>query len=410
MLAALVAIPMLIHRIGDTRFGFLAIAWMLIGYFGLFDLGIGRALTYGVARRLARDPAADTSDLEWTGLSALGVMGVLVGLAIALLSDWLVFRLIRIQPELRGEAATAFLVLSAAVPFVVLTAGLRGILEARQAFRSINLVMMPLGVLLYAGPLVVSLFSVSLPHVLLSLLLVRLASAVALFLVCWRTIRGFLTIRLRRSALKELLSFGGWMTVSNVVSPVMVNMDRLFIGSLMSVTMVTYYVTPFEIITKLLVVPSSIANASFPEFSQLARGPLRREMRRYFVRILGILLLLLIPPALVGLVFAHDVLRLWVSPELADRSAGIMRLLAAGVVVNGLTYLPFAFVQGLGRSDVTARCHLLELAVYVPALVILISWLGLMGAALAWVLRVSIDASLLFAYAWSHLREPADAR
>ncbi|WP_368862587.1 oligosaccharide flippase family protein, partial [Vibrio cholerae] len=69
--------------------------------------------------------------------------------------------------------------------------------------------------------------------------------------------------------LKLLLSFGGWMTVTNIVSPIMVNMDRFFIGAKVAVSAVTNYVVPFDLITKALVLPSAISGVLFPEFSKL---------------------------------------------------------------------------------------------------------------------------------------------
>ena len=47
LLLAVVAIPLLIRRLGVDRFGVLTLAWALVGYFGLFDLGLGRALDKG---------------------------------------------------------------------------------------------------------------------------------------------------------------------------------------------------------------------------------------------------------------------------------------------------------------------------------------------------------------------------
>jgi O-antigen/teichoic acid export membrane protein len=214
-------------------------------------------------------------------------------------------------------------------------------------------------------------------------------------------------VRVSKAAGKELLSFGGWMTVSNVVSPAMVNMDRLFIGSLLTVSAVTYYVTPFEVVSKLLVIPSAIAGASFPEFSRLSKASEGDDVRHYFLSNLRLVAALLVPAALVLFVVAHPLLSVWVSAGLAERSAGIMRLLAVGIVVNGLAYIPFAYVQGMGRSDVTARFHLLELVAYVPALYLLIGRFGLIGVAMAWVMRVSLDAVLLFGYSATHLRRPA---
>ena len=397
--AALVSIPILIHRIGDSRFGFLSIAWMLVGYFSLFDLGISRALTHGISRRWSEDDRADVTDLVWTGLLTLLGIGLLASAVIVGASGWIATSFINVEPELQGEATLGLIVLAGAIPFVILTAGLRGILEARQDFRAINLALMPLGVLLYVGPVLVSLVSTALPLVVTSLLVVRMASFLALFVQCARTVDGFLRVRTSRSSLRDLLSLGGWMTVSNTVSPIMVNMDRLFIGARLSLATVTYYVTPFEIVSKLLVLSGAVASASFPEFSRLAGREERQSARRYFLVTSLTLASVLVPASLLAAYFAHDVLRLWVSAELADRSALIMQLLAAGMVINGLSSVPFAYVQGAGRADVTAKFHLLELALYLPLLFFCLARFGITGAAIAWVTRVSIDAALLFGFA-----------
>lgn len=49
LLIAAVTVPKLLTLIGSERFGFLALAWGLIGYAGALDLGIGRATTQRVA-------------------------------------------------------------------------------------------------------------------------------------------------------------------------------------------------------------------------------------------------------------------------------------------------------------------------------------------------------------------------
>ena len=41
LLVALFAIPLLIDGLGTARFGVLALAWIVIGYFSFFVLGLG---------------------------------------------------------------------------------------------------------------------------------------------------------------------------------------------------------------------------------------------------------------------------------------------------------------------------------------------------------------------------------
>jgi len=68
-LAALVAIPPLIRGLGTDRFGVLTLAWMVIGYFSLFDLGLGRALTQVVAERISAGRDTVAPPLVWAALT-----------------------------------------------------------------------------------------------------------------------------------------------------------------------------------------------------------------------------------------------------------------------------------------------------------------------------------------------------
>jgi O-antigen/teichoic acid export membrane protein len=54
LLVALAAMPYVVRHLGPDRFGLLALAWMVVGYFALFDLGIGPATTKFVAELLGK--------------------------------------------------------------------------------------------------------------------------------------------------------------------------------------------------------------------------------------------------------------------------------------------------------------------------------------------------------------------
>ena len=63
LLVALLTIPHLIQGLGIDRFGVLSLAWMVIGYFSLFDMGLGRALTKLVAEKLGTGQTQDIPPL-----------------------------------------------------------------------------------------------------------------------------------------------------------------------------------------------------------------------------------------------------------------------------------------------------------------------------------------------------------
>jgi O-antigen/teichoic acid export membrane protein len=396
MLVAVVCIPLLIRSLGKDRFGVLTLAWALIGYASLFDLGLGRALTQVVAHKLGTGNEEEIPSLAWTSLILMLALGV-VGSAVVLVSSpWLVARGLRVNSLLLQETVLSFRLLGLSVPFVITTAGLRGLLEAHQRFRLISALRIPMGIFTFAGPLLVLPFTKGLVPVMATLVIGRILAWAAYLLVCLRVLPQFRrSMAWDRSAVRPLLSFGGWMTVSNIISPLLLTFDRFLIGAMLSMTAVAYYATPYEVVTKFLLVPGALMGVMFPAFST-GYAQDRERTARLFSRSVKVLVLILFPMMLCAVALAHDSLRLWLGTEFAEHSFRVFQCLAVGVLINSLAVVPYTLLQGAGRPDLTAKLHLVELALYVGLLWILIRTYGIEGAAIAWTFRMALDAVLLF--------------
>ena len=57
------------------------------------------------------------------------------------------------------------------------------------------------------------------------------------------------------------------MTVTNIIGPLMVYIDRFMIAGAMSVVAVAYYATPHEMVTKLGVISTALLSVLFPAFA-----------------------------------------------------------------------------------------------------------------------------------------------
>lgn len=396
MLVAVFTIPELIRILGKDRFGVLALVWAVIGYASLFDLGLGRALTQLVAKKLEGDDHRDLPALAWTSLLLLLLLGVLGMAAIELISPWLVNHAFKIPEGLRRETIRCFYLLSLSLPVVFTTAGLRGLLEAHQRFALINGLRIPMGVFSFGSPLLPLLFSHSLVPVVAILVVGRVLACIAHLLACLRVLPELRhPIVWRSAAAGPLLSFGGWMTVSNLVNPLMVMLDRFLIGALVSVAAVTYYATPYEVVTRLLFIPSAVMGVMFPAFS--SSFAVRRDWTAIlYSRSVKYLFLLLFPVVLLSIGLAREGLSLWLGRDFAQHSVRVLQWLAAGVFVNSLAQVPFAFLQGMGRPDLTAKLHLLEFPCYLLTLGWLVSTRGIEGAAITWAGRAALDGFCLF--------------
>jgi O-antigen/teichoic acid export membrane protein len=393
---AVFSIPILIRELGKERFGVLALVWAVIGYASVFDLGVGRALTQLVAKKLGEGERHEVPSLARTSLLLMLMLGLIGTVAVILISPWLVRHALRVPAAMQTETLRSFYLLGFSIPFVITTAGLRGLLEAHQRFALTNALRIPMGVFTFLGPLLVLPFTRNLAPIVAVLLLGRLLGCGAHMWACLRVIPGLgVHCSLDRSYIFALLRFGSWMTVTNLVSPLMVTLDRFLIGALLSVAAVTYYVTPFEVVTKILLIPAALMGVVFPAFST-ASGQDRGHTALLFDRSIRCVSMTLFPLILLVVVFAQDGLKLWLGIEFAQHSARVLQWLGIGVFISSLASIPFAFLQGIGRPDLTAKVNLLELPLYLLTVWSLTKLRGVEGTAIAWTLRMAVDAAILF--------------
>ncbi len=404
--AAIVALPFLLAALGTERLGILMLVWLIVGYLGLFDLGVGRAVTKLAADRLASGER-DVAGLLWSATAVLAAMGAVMGTALAVFAEWIVAAGLRVPAPLVTETMQTCWLLALSVPFVMTASGLRGLLEAQQRFGELSAVRIAQGLLFYLAPLAVLPYSHALPAVVATLVATRLLGWLVLLLLVLRggiALPGRMSVRI--GLVKELVGFGRWVAVSSVVGPLMVYADRFMIGAMVSVAAVAYYATPYEVVTKLWLIPAALTAVLFPAFAahyQRGSGEL------YTLAMAGIkwIFLLVYPLVLLVVTFAPEGLELWLGKDFSDKATGVLRIVAVGVLVNCAAYIPYSLLQAVGRPDRAAKLHLVELPVYLVCAYLFIQTWGITGAAVAWTLRVGADFAGLLWLAREFLR-PAD--
>jgi O-antigen/teichoic acid export membrane protein len=398
---ALFAIPRIAGALGTERFGILALAWTVIGYATFLHLGLGRAV--------ARDTAESGGGGEalratvWTATLMTLAMGILGAVVLFLFAPSIV-SLLDIHAELAAESTTAMRVLACAVPFTVSMPVLSGVLEARRRFDLVNAVVVPSALATYLGPVVALAFTSGLVPLVAVLSAARMAAWLGYLALCLYEAP---ELRARpafsREAAGPLLHFGGWTTVSAAVSPLLVYLDRFVVGALVSATAVAYYSTPQEVVVRMGMVSGAVVGVLFPAFARNTdeRGRLAELLESG----VDAVLLLVLPLALLLAAFSGELLHLWLGRAYAAAGEPVLAWLAAGLLVNGLAKVPSTMIQAVGRPDLTARLHLVELPLFVMVLGALVWEFGLEGAAIAWVARVAADAAALYWVAWRKVPE-----
>ncbi|MBU2861340.1 flippase [Acidithiobacillus ferrooxidans] len=387
---SLATVPLYLRWIGEVRYGVLLLAFTLLGYFGAFDLGLGRAVAQRVARQ---ENSEERNRTFWTAFLLSAGMGVLGGIILYFLGHWLFADIFQIPAMLRGEAQKAVPWLAAIVPLIALISVLAGTLEARQAFLSLNASQI-IGVI---GLQTFPLLSVALGHGSIAALIAaalagRLMGVLVMF---WLTARRLPFVgwpALHRAEIGPLLRFGGWVSVSGAVIPLLTIIDRLIIGARLGAAAVTAYTVPFNLTQRLTYLPYALSTTLFPRFSQ-AQGEDAKGLLRQAVTALTAIQT---PFVVLAILLTHPFLTLWIGAALAAKMAPVAIILLLGIWINGPSYPCYAFLQATGRPDIMTKFYLIQLIPFLIALWLLIEWLGIYGAAVAWSLRMLADAIAWF--------------
>lgn len=396
LIVAAFSIPFIIRGIGTDRFGILTLAWVIIGYLSLLDLGIGRALTKVVSEKIGKGQLQDIPSTIWTALSAMLLLSVFIGFVFGINTHYIAFELLKVPFELKQETQDALLILAVFIPVIMVSVGFRGVLEAYQRFDLVNSVRIPLGIFSFIAPLLVIPFSVSLPVIIGVLIAGRLAASIVQMYFCCKIEKNILSQFCPNPKMfLELIRFGGWMTATNIINPLLIYLDRFIIGALISISAVAYYATPSEVITKIVLIPVALMSVLFPAISasyDIDRG------RSAFLLESGLKYIFIItfPIVLTIVCFAPEGLKYWLDDYFMSHSLRVAQLLSAGMLFICLGHIPFGFIQGAGRPELTGILHILEFPIFLILFFIAIKIWGVNGAALTWALRAFFDAGCLF--------------
>jgi O-antigen/teichoic acid export membrane protein len=397
LVAGLLSVPLLLHGLGQTKLGIFSLAMGLFGFAGVFDLGIGRALTQTIASEQGKgssQPAIAT--LVRRGLAAVLALGLFWAATLFWAAPPITHDLFHLNGAIADETILGIRWLAFALPLILLSTSLTGVLEGIQHFRAVNLLRAPIGAATFLIPALTSQLTNDLGWVIASLAITR-ATAIALWgLMVWRLFPLFAQNTAPKLNSNAMWRFTGWLTVSNLVGPFMVHADRFYLASMFPPALVAMYTVPLDALVRSTVLPSAAMNAVFPALAHLGTQS-QTQSAHTLIRGAGYLMMGLwcFPILLVG-VLLPQLLTLWLGATFANQIIQITQWLMLGILINGFAHIPFALLQSAGRSDITAKIHLIELPLYAVALIVLTHTFGITGAAMAWFSRVLFDAVLLY--------------
>jgi len=403
---AFVVTPYVIRGLGIERFGILSLAWAILSYSAYFDLGLTRATTKFSSEAISKGEPEKIPAILWTSMGIQTLLGLLAALVVCIVTPFFVVRVLHIPAGLARESMLAFFGMGATIPLFLAVGILSALLAGVHRFDLINIVKIPGNSLLFLFPAIGVHLGYRLPGIIALLFLSRVMMVVALLIACGKVFPGLFSGRRQDGTItRPLLRFGSWVMVSNVLVPILVYVDRFVVGALLSIAAVAYYSVPYEIVSRLQIVPGSIATAIFPALTSFSVEDSER-LKRLYLRSLKTVLLSIVPTAALLALFAQEGLRIWVGTDFAGHSTRTLQVLAVGLVLNALSQMPANLLDAAGRPDLRAKVFLAYVLPYLIALWGCVERFGILGAAIAWAARGAVELALFLVAASRLLRLP----
>ncbi|RME18438.1 MAG: hypothetical protein D6797_00465 [Bdellovibrio sp.] len=394
---ALISIPFIIKNLGVEKFGLLTLCWTILSVFMYFDVGISRSFIKQMAENI------QNNQFEGAG-SLLSLVGVIM-LSISCIAAGVLFfsgplltnKAFNIPPELMKEAQKAFYILALILPVISLNSLVRSLLESAHRFDKTNYLNSFVGSFNYLSPLILSFYHQSLSMMFMVILLVRLLAFLLGLLWCLQVLKPVFQGPYGNWAPHfHIIKYGFWLTLTNFIAPVLNYGDRLVIGSLLPLSALSYYVTPYEVLSRLWLLPDAIVKVMFPSWA--ARQNQKMSSRPFQFLFFALLLMML---SLIFLIqsFSKEGLRLWVGEAFATNSAPLIPYFLLAVLMGALTRIPYTWLQATGQIKRATVIQVLESLGYLIFLWWSVKEFQVMGAAIALLVRLFFEYALFFLFA-----------
>ena len=395
----LVTLPILLPIITLERYGILAIVWMISGSFAFAQFGMDRAVVQRLnALRIEKSDISDISEnsIRATSIAITLVAAILTSTAVIFVFQEYALNTADITPELTFEINASLLAIGALVATGFFVSLLLGFYQADERFFAYSTFRLLNTSGAQLGPLIPALFfDPSINNLLFSVFVFRALVLAALLVGIAPQIARLRSSDVTKSSVKDMLSFGGWISFLSALSPLLVVVDRYIIGFLFGTAMVGVYTIVYNLCSRLLVIPTSIGNVMLPKLARRIDGELLKAARYNQVLTMA----LLVPTLMFFLALYEIFVSHWLTPDIADQTHRISLALSLGIFFVSLAHTPYSKLTAQGNVRTIAIWHLVQVPFYMLALWLGLTMYGLVGAAVAWCMRACVDAFGLLYFA-----------
>ena len=395
-LISFVTTPFLIHLLGKDQYGLMALLLSILGPLILLDFGIGEATVKYIAENIGRKDYVQIGNYLRSTLLFNLIVGCLGGLVIILLARFLITSVFNIPSGSQDLARYCLYWVGINWCVMQIRQSFTGVVMAFQHYGILNIgnisshlitIAAGLGVLFRGGNL---------------LDLVRIQAIVTVLIgLGWLIVAKKLLPdirffpRLDLFSFRKTLGFGLWQMLNHMGGILGHQSERWLLGILLPVSTVGFYNVGFQVVGVIYLVAYKTGEVLFPAVSQM-QGQLRdEEAAQLVVQANWVVTAFAISCFVPLIVFAHDILFVWIGLDFAMNTSGLVRILAFGSAASCLFAIPNFYLLGVGKSKWLALMSFVQGIITFAVAALLIPRLGLAGAGWAVTLSTIVHVTVL---------------
>jgi O-antigen/teichoic acid export membrane protein len=396
---SIVITPIIVAGLGIRSYGVYTFFNTIVGLLGLLDLGVSVAISKYLAEYCAQKDSDKIKRLLGTASSILLGIGV-AGLLIFIIGTSLPF-FVKVFPDVGTyrlamiAAGITFLISSVTSLYTTTFSALQRFdLSSKVGIVILSIQQISILVLVLAGYSINAIFVSQLVVAAISFLIQRRAA--------FKVLPEFShKLSWDRAEAAKYYRFGLTTFINNISTSSLTYLDRLIIPFFLGPSNLTYYSLPGNVGGKIPSLSNSLSVILFPMASGLQGTGEHDKLRTLYVRSFRLITVVSAAATVTVIAYAYEILRYWISPDLADRSAGILIILALTNFILALVGPLSNFLLGLGKLRFITTFSIIMALANTILLLVLLPFGGITGAAWAYLLSL-FPVAYMFYYTEKH--------
>lgn len=389
-----IATPYFLHMLGTEKYGHWMMLTATVGFGGVLFAGTGAATVKEVSAGLGR---GDDGHAERTVRSslALAMLGGSALAAIVLAVFWFAGGTLfdrmgdRDLVRLTGVAAAVLIWLEQIDN--VFASALKGAEQFGRAAR-IEIASKTAQILIAAAAVTVR------PEL-------RVLYSALVFVACVRLFakagvaRSFLRLGSLRPSFDHatgILHFAKWGWLQGIGSMLFGVADRMLVGAMLGATSLAYYSIASQLALQIHAISAAGLSVIFPKISRKLEGRGSFSLRRVAELTMAGNFVLSSALALALYLLGPRILTLWLGPDIAAASVGVLRFLVVAYWILALNVVPYYILLGMGRIRFVGLVTSASGVIAVVAMYLAVQQAGLIGAPVGRGVYAVLTTALLF--------------